>query len=90
VLIVLTLFGFVQPLIERYKKAIELHITFTGDDDAMPENEMKKFRLKFEKIRTVKREGDTVHQYEVSGRKEELNSFLKTLNRNKAVKSFEY
>ena len=89
VLMVLTLFGFIQPLIERFRKVIELHITLSGDD-SMVENEMNRFNLRFEKMRTIKRDGDTVLQYEVSGRKEELNRFLKTLNKNDGIKSFEY
>src|SRR5687768_4398944 len=90
VLVVLTLFGFIQPLMERYKKAIELHITFTGDDETMLEDEMNRFNLNFVKIRAIKKEGNSVFQYEVSGPKKELNLFLKTLNQNKAIKSFEY
>ena len=90
VLVVLTLFGFVQPLIERYRKSIELHITLTGDDEALIEKEMSRFNLRFEKIRTIKRDGDSVFQYEVSGPKDQLNFFLKTLNKNTAIKSFEY
>jgi hypothetical protein len=68
---VLTLFGFIQLLIERYQKAIELHITFTGDDPSMSEleKEMEKYNLKFEKIRTVKRDGHSVFYYEVFGPK---------------------
>ena len=92
VLIVLTLFTFIQPLIDRYKTAIELHITFSGEVDSIMdvEDDMNQFRLKFEKIRTIKREGDSVFHYEVSGPKHELNQFLKRLNRNKSIRSFEY
>lgn len=92
VLIVLTLFTFIQPLIDRYKTAIELHITFSGEVDSIMdvEDDMNQFRLKFEKIRTIKREGDSVFHYEVSGPKQELNQFLKSLNRNKSIRSFEY
>lgn len=90
VLVVLTLFGFVQPLIDRYRKAIDLHITFAGDDYSSLEAEMEHFNLKYEKMRTIKKEGDSVLEYEVSGRKDELNRFLKTLNQNNAIKSFEY
>ena len=66
VLAVLTLFGYVQPFIERYRKSIELHITLTGDDEAILEKEMEKFHLRFEKVRVIKRDGDSVFQYEVS------------------------
>ena len=92
VLAVLTLFTFIQPLIDRYKTAIELHITFSGEVDSIVdvEKDMHQFRLRFEKIRTVKRKGDSVFHYEVSGPKSELNLFLKSLNRNKAIRSFEY
>jgi len=87
---VLTLFGYIQPLIERYKKAIELHITYVGEDDTLLEKEMGRFHLKFDKIRTIKKDGDLVLQYEISGPTDRLNLFLKTLNRNDAIKSFEY
>jgi putative Mg2+ transporter-C (MgtC) family protein len=92
VMAVLTLFGFIQPWIDRYKKEIELHITFSGDDHSIQdmEKEMDRFKLKFEKIRAIKKEGDSVFHYEISGPKEQLNRFLKTLHRNKSVKSFEY
>ena len=90
VLAVLTLFGYVQPFIERYRKSIELHITLTGDDEAILEKEMEKFHLRFEKVRVIKKDGDSVFQYEVSAPKDQLNLFLKTLNRNSGIKSFEY
>ena len=91
VLIVLTLFGFIQPVLERYRKALELHITLADDDDeAMLEQEMHRFQLRFEKIRTIKRNGDSVFHYDVSGPKDQLNFFLKTLRKNPAIKSFEY
>ncbi len=90
VLIVLTLFGFIQPVLERYRKAIELHITLTVDDEMVLENEMNHFRLQYEKVRTIKRNGDAVFLYEVSGPKEQLNKFLKTLSKNNKIKSFEY
>jgi putative Mg2+ transporter-C (MgtC) family protein len=92
VIAVLTLFEFIQALIERYQKAIGLHITFSGDAPSMSEleKEMENNKLKFEKIRTVKRDGDSVFYYEVFGPKKILNAFLKTLNKNKAIKSFQY
>jgi putative Mg2+ transporter-C (MgtC) family protein len=90
VLAVLTLFGFIQPVIERYRKSIELHITLDGDDEVLLEGEMSRFKLRFEKIRTIKKDGHSVFQYEVSGPKDQLNLFLKTLNKNTAIKSFEY
>lgn len=90
VIAVLTLFGYVQPLLERYRKAIELHITLSGDDELLLEQEMSRFNLRFAKIRTVKKNGDSVFHYEVSGPKSELQLFLQTLNKNPAVKSFEY
>lgn len=90
VLIVLTLFGSLQPLIERFRKAIDLHITITGDDYSALEKEMKHFNLKFDKVRTAKKDGDSVLLYEVSGRKDDLNKFLATINNNPSVRSFEY
>ena len=77
-------------MLERCRKSIELHITVSGENDAALEDEMDQFRLKFVKIRTIKREGDTVFHYEVSGRGKEVDNFLGTLYRNKAIKSFEY
>lgn len=92
VLVVLTLFGFIQPVLERYKKAIELHITFSGADDSVVEleKEMERFHLKFERIKALKKEGQAVFHYEMSGPKNNLQLFLKTLNRNKSIESFEY
>ena len=90
VIAVLTLFGFIQPVLERYRKAIELHITVTEDDESMVENEMSRFRLSYQKIRTIKRNGDSVFHYDVSGPKDQLNLFLKTLSKNPTIKSFEY
>ena len=90
VISVLTLFGFVQPVLERYRKAIELHITLMGDDELVLEEEMSRFNLRFEKIRTIKKNGDSVFHYDVSGPKNQLQLFLKTLNRNPSIKSFEY
>lgn len=90
VMAVLTVFGFVQPMLERYRKVIELHITIPGEDDSALEREMNRFKLSFKKVRTIKRNGDSVFLYDVSGPKLELENFLKTLNRNKSIKSFEY
>lgn len=92
VLVVLTLFGFIQPVLERYKKAIELHITFSGAGDSVIEleKEMERFHLKFERIKALKKEGQAVFHYEMSGPKNNLQLFLKTLNRNKSIESFEY
>lgn len=90
VMAVLTVFGFVQPMLERYRKVIELHITIPGEDDSALEQEMNRFKLSFKKVRTIKRNGDSVFLYDVSGPKLELEKFLKTLNRNKSIKSFEY
>lgn len=90
VLVVLTLFGFIQPLLERYRKVIEVHITLVDEDEAMLEDEMKRYKLKFGKIRTTKKDGYSVFHYEVSGPKDQLNLFLRTLNKNSAIKSFEY
>lgn len=92
VLAVLTLFGFIQPLIDRYKKAIELHLTFSGEQSSITdlEKEMSHFNLKFEKIKEIKKEGNSVLHYEISGPKDQMDPFLETLNRNKAIKSLEY
>jgi putative Mg2+ transporter-C (MgtC) family protein len=90
VMAVLTVFGFVQPMLERYRKVIELHITIPGEDDSALEREMNRFNLSFKKVRTIKRNGDSVFLYDVSGPKLELEKFLKTLNRNESIKSFEY
>lgn len=92
VLGVLTMFGYLQPIIESYRKAIELHITFSGEQDTEVdvETEMRRFSLKFEKVRTTKRDGDLILLYEVSGPKDQINLFLQSLNGNKAIRSFEY
>ena len=90
VLVVLTLFGFIQPVLERYRKAIELHITLTDGDEAVLEQEMSRFALRFAKVRTIKKDGDSVFHYEVSGPRDQLNLFLKTLSKNSTIKSFEY
>lgn len=90
VMIVLTLFEFLQSLIDRYKSEIDLHITLADDDYSAIEKEMKRFKIRFDKVRTIKRAGNAVLHYEVSGRKKELNKFLATLHRNKAIRSFEY
>ena len=93
VLAVLTLFGYIQPILDRYKKAIELHITYSGDEDDSNlnvQNEMDRLKLKFEKIRAIKKDGNAVFHYEVSGPKTALNKFLETLYSDKSIKSFEY
>ena len=90
VLAVLTIFGYLQAFVERYQKTIELHITFSGEHIMNLESEMKIFRLRFEKIRALKKEGDSVFYYEVAGRKDNINQFLKALSLNESVKSFEY
>lgn len=92
VLAVLTLFGFIQPVLERFRKAIELHITFSGAGDHVDdlEEEMKRLNLKFDRIKTVKKDGQAVFHYEMSGPKKDLQHFLKSLNNNPTVSSFEY
>ncbi|HEY9489626.1 MAG TPA: MgtC/SapB family protein [Chryseosolibacter sp.] len=90
VLIVLTMFGYIHTMMERYKKAIELHVTYSDWDDSMLEEEMRHFNLAFEKIRTIKKDGDSMSQYDVSGPKKRMELFLKSLNRNQSIRSFEY
>jgi putative Mg2+ transporter-C (MgtC) family protein len=92
VLVVLTLFGYVQPLIDRYQKAIQLHITFIGIDHNMPESEelMRRYKLTFLKIREMKKDGNAFFHYEVWGPEKRLNSLLKDLQRNHKIRSFEY
>ena len=90
VFVVLTLFGFIQPMIERYKRAIELHITYANQDERELEKEMERLNLRYVKVKTIKKDGDLVLQYEVSGGRDNVDMFLKTLNRNPAIKSLEY
>ncbi|MGC1244017.1 MAG: MgtC/SapB family protein [Chryseosolibacter sp.] len=90
VMVVLTLFGFIQPMLERYRKVIELHVTIPGEDDTFLKEEMARFKLHFQRTRTIKRSGDAVFLYDVSGPKDELEKFLRTLTKNKSIKSFEY
>lgn len=90
VLVVLTLFGYVQEFILGYMKTIDLHITFAGERAMDLEKEMDKFNLKYETVRAMKREGDSVFHYEISGRRQNLNRFLGALNLNSDIKSFEY
>ena len=92
VLIVLTLFGYVQPLIDRYQKAIQLHITFIGIDDNMQETEekMRHYHLRFLKTRGMKKDGDSVFHYEVWGPEKKIDELLKDLRENKKIRTFEY
>jgi putative Mg2+ transporter-C (MgtC) family protein len=92
VLVVLTLFGYVQPLIDRYQKAIQLHITFGGIDDNMQEMEerMRHYDLRFLKTREMKKDGDSIFHYEVSGPERIIDKLLKELRENKRIRTFEY
>lgn len=90
VLAVLTVFGYLQAFIERRQKTIELHVILSSDRAMDLESEMKIFRLRFEKLKAMKRDGDSVLYYEVAGRKVNITQFLNSLNLNEAVRSFEY
>ncbi len=90
VLTVLTLFDYLQEFILGYMKTIDLHITFSGEHIIDLEKEMDKFKLKYDQVRAMKREGDSVFHYEIAGRRNNLNQFLKALNLNREIKSFEY
>lgn len=90
VIAVLTLFGYIQPMLERHRKFLELHVTLANDHQEIMEDMMTRYGLRHEKIRTLKKEGDTVIHYNVLGPKGQIELFLKTLNTNAAIKSFEY
>lgn len=90
VIAVLTLFGYIQPMLERHRKFLELHVTLANDHQEIMEDMMTRYGLRHEKIRTLKEEGDTVIHYNVLGPKGQIELFLKTLNTNAAIKSFEY
>jgi putative Mg2+ transporter-C (MgtC) family protein len=90
VLAVLTVFGFLQSFIERYQKAIELHITLNSSQAMDVEKEMKRFHLKFRRTRALKKDGRSVLYYDIGGRRQNLTEFLDNLNVNEAVESFEY
>jgi putative Mg2+ transporter-C (MgtC) family protein len=91
VLIVLTLFGYVQEMVDKYQKAIQLHIVFSGDPSGRNlEENMKRHGLKFSRARTIKKEGDAIFRYDVTGPQKKLDAFLTDLNRNRDIKSYEY
>lgn len=90
VLVVLAGFGVIQNTLERFRKTLELHVTFHGSYDLRLEKNMREAGIRFRRLRTIKKEGNAVFHYEIAAPRKKLNKFLKSLNRNASVKSFRY
>lgn len=91
--VVLTAFNLVQERIFRIvKKTIELHITLKAEADHIGhvEKNMEDLALKFIRKKEMRKESDSIYQYEVIGKEAVLNEFISRLKKMDEIKSFEY
>jgi hypothetical protein len=85
VVVVLTLFGYVQSLIDRYQKAIHLRLQRARNRRSNAE-----LQTRLLKIREMKKGADSVFNYKVWGPEKHLNNLLDDLQGNCKIRSFEY
>ncbi|HYG03641.1 MAG TPA: MgtC/SapB family protein [Chryseosolibacter sp.] len=93
VMTVLVIFSYFQKALDRVHKEMQLTIVFDIDRNGVLhlENEMKKLRMSFDRIRESRKEGDVQYQYKIAGNEKSLDKLVEYLVQQKElVKSFEY
>jgi len=93
VMVVLILFSYFQKVLDRIHKEMQLTIVFDIDRNAVLalEEQMKKLRMSFDRVRESRKEGDVQYQYKIAGNEKSLDKLIEYLvNQKDLVKSFEY
>ena len=90
-LLILSVFEYLQNKVDILHKRRLYFITFDGHVfDAHIENEMRKAKLKYKKLKERRSQNETTCSYEVFGRESYLDVFNEFLLETPAIKHFEY
>lgn len=90
-LLILSLFEYLQNKVDVLHKRRLYFITFDGHQfDSRIENEMRKCKLKYKKLKEKRRQNETTCSYEIFGRESHLDIFNEFLLETTEVKEFEY
>jgi putative Mg2+ transporter-C (MgtC) family protein len=92
-MIVLVIFNYFQRIFDKFHKTLDLTVIFNIDRNGIDqiEEKMQTLKIRFERKKEYRKEGEVKYDYELSGRErnvEELINFL--ISKKEMVKSFEY
>lgn len=93
VMVVLILFNYLERVLDRVRKTMNLRMTFhiasNGIHDV--EEELARCRISYERLKESRQEGDVTYHYELKGNSKKISTIIEYLidEKNK-VKSFEY
>lgn len=91
VIIVLSLFEFLERQVDRWHQVRSYRIVVNGDTDFSIELEARlaELSLNFEKKRRMKSDNSRVYTYDVSGKRDRIEQFSSFLMNDSSVQSFE-
>lgn len=91
VIIVLSLFEFLERQVDRWHQVRSYRIVVNGDNDFSIELEARlaELSLNFEKKRRMKSDNSRVYTYDVSGKRDRIEQFSSFLMNDSSVQSFE-
>lgn len=93
VLIVLTAFNYLQHILDRLHRNMDLYVVFDIEENSIHEVEekMQSLDLRFERKKERREQGDVTYQYDLSGSAKKLQFLIEYLIAQKEkVKSFRY
>jgi len=93
VMVVLVLFHYLQRIFDRIHKSLVLHIVFLSENNGirLVEQRMDELRIRFERLRERRQEGDVKYEYQLIGDSRKLEELIDYLvDQKEKVKSFEY
>lgn len=92
VLIVLYVLGYFQKLIERVNKELTYRIIFENDPEIANKVEgfMSQNKLKFKRLRQIKKDEQVLIYWHVKGDKENQKQFVEMLLRDQQIRRFDY
>lgn len=93
VLIVLVLFTYLQKVLDRVHKTIDLHVVFRieySDVDDF-ETKLKKLNIRYQRKKECRRAHDVKYQYELAGKAKNIDELIQYLiSKKEKIRSFEY
>jgi putative Mg2+ transporter-C (MgtC) family protein len=93
VMVVLVAFNYLQRTFDRLHKVIVLHVIFDIRQNGIEEveNRMNELRIRYERIKERRQEGDVKYEYQLTGDSRSLDKLVNFLiDQKEKVKSFEY
>jgi putative Mg2+ transporter-C (MgtC) family protein len=93
VMIVLILFNYLERIYNIFQRTMKLRLTFRVASNSIEEmeKEIKKLRIRSERLKEKRQEGDVIYEYELKGSSKKLDALISYLvAREDQVKAFEY